>query len=415
MEKPLWEFIDNQGTFVSKNANQLTSLYFPLCNNSIMSSISPDLHGDIKTDFNSFLLEPVSRIDISNLKSSRNFWIYINPGKIWSATGVAKDLRTIKHDDFKLEAGLLWQKITRSNKKIGLKAQITSFCPATDEPVEIMRLDLTNISGCSLSFIPTAAIPIFARSASNLHDHRHVTSLLNRITTEKFGVIVKPTLSFDETGHKKNLTSYFVLGIDEKGSAPEYIYPTQEGFTGEGSDLEAPAAVFNNLLPDNNIQGKEAMGALRFKKQTLKPGQTRTYIILMGIAKDKVLIKHIFHKFNTPLKINRDLQNMQLFWQNQSSKVSVNSGDSCFDNWVRWVNIQPVLRKIFGCSFLPDFDYGKGGRGWRDLWQDCLSLILKNPREVRSLIINNFSGVRIDGSNATVIGKKQGEFIADRN
>lgn len=77
--------------------------------------------------------------------------------------------------------------------------------------------------------------------------------------------------------------------------------------------------------------------------------------------------------------------------------------------------IQPLLRRIFGCSFLPDFDYGKGGMGWRDLWQDSLSLILNDPGKVRPLLINNFSGVRIDGSNATIIGKKTGEFIADRN
>ena len=427
MTKPLWEFIDNQATFVSKSAGELTSLYFPLCNSSIMSSISPDLHGDIKTDFNSFLLEPVSRIDLVNLKTSRNFWIYINPQKIWSACGVSKDIRTLKQDQFQLEAGLLWQKITRQNKRIGLRAEITSFVPADDEPVEIMRVDITNISGQTINFIPTAAIPIFARSVNNLHDHRHVTSLLNRIDKEKFGITVKPTLSFDETGHKKNITSYFVLGLDEKSSAPEYIYPTQEGFTGEGADLEAPSAIFDNLAPykNHNIQGKEAMAGLRFKIQTLKPQKKHTYIILMGIVKDKARIGRIFHKFNTSDKIRKAFQQTCDFWQKQSSKISVTSGNSCFDNWFRWVNIQPALRKIFGCSFLPDFDYGKGGRGWRDLWQDSLSLILNNPDEARSLIVNNFSGVRIDGSNATIIKKTGGkftpplhtraEFIADRN
>jgi len=417
MHKPLWDFTDNRGTFVSKSAHQMNSLYLPLCNNSIMSCVSPDLHGDIKTDFNSFLMEPVSRIDLANLKISRNFWIYISPQKIWSVTGVSKDIRTLKQDEFKLEAGLLWQKITRKNKKIGLKAEITSFVPTDEEPVEIMRLDLTNISGQPISFIPTAAIPIFARSASNLHDHRHVTSLLNRIQKDKFGLIVKPTLSFDESGHKKNAKSYFVLGMDEKSHGPAYIYPTQEEFTGEGSDLEAPVAVLNNLLPDKNynIQGKEAMAGLRFKIQTLKPQKTYTYIILMGIVKDDLRIKRIFHKFNRPAKVIKAFWETCEFWQEQSSKISINTSNDYFDNWFRWVSIQPFLRKIFGCSFLPDFDYGKGGRGWRDLWQDCLSLILKNPEDVRSLIINNFSGVRIDGSNATLIGKRSGEFIADRN
>jgi cellobiose phosphorylase len=95
--------------------------------------------------------------------------------------------------------------------------------------------------------------------------------------------------------------------------------------------------------------------------------------------------------------------------------LDILSGNKHFDNWLRWVNIQPILRKIFGCSFLPDFDYGKGGRGWRDLWQDCLGLILNNPQSVRQLLINNFCGVKIDGSNATIIGKNSREFISDRN
>ena len=417
MKNKLWKFTDDKGTFASDTAHQTNSLYFPLCNSvPIMSSVSPDLHGDIKTDSNSFLLEPVSRIDLSNLKSSRNFWIYINPHKVWSATGVSKEANRLE-DKFNLEAGLLWQKITRQNKKIGLRSEITCFIPASDDSVELMLLDISNISSKPIKFISTAAIPIFGRSAHNLHDHRHVTSLLQRIQKEKFGVVVRPTLLFDESGHKKNPTSYFVLATDEKYGPPEYIYPTQEEFTGEASDLEAPDAVLKNLLPakKNNMQGKESMAGLRFKVCVLKPKQSISYIILMGITNDKSSIHAIFEKFNTKAKVEKALEENKIYWQEKSSSIKIKSGNSDFDNWFRWVNIQPALRKVFGCSYLPDFDYGKGGKGWRDLWQDCLSLILNNPKEARSLLINNFRGVRIDGSNATIIGKTLGEFIADRN
>ncbi|MCX5701863.1 MAG: cellobiose phosphorylase [Candidatus Omnitrophica bacterium] len=418
MKNYLWKFTDNQGTFYSDNAQRINSLYFPLCNSSpIMSSVTGDLHGDIKTNFNSFLLQPASRIDLNNLKSSRNFWIYLNPKKIWSASGVSKDIATIKNDDFRLEAGLLWQKITRKNKKTGLKAEITSFIPASLEPIEIMYVEITNISSKTVQFIPTAAIPIYGRSCNNLHDHRHVTSLLNRIQKDEFGVIVTPTLSFDESGHKKGNTSYFVFGLDEKSVGPEYIYPTQEEFIGDGSDLEAPVVIYNNLLPDrmSNIQGKEAMGALRFKEKALRPKEYTCFIVLLGITQDKKKIKSIFNRFNSPAKVRRSLETTKYFWQKKSAQILVHSTEGDFDNWFGWVNIQPELRRIFGCSFLPDFDYGKGGRGWRDLWQDCLHLALTNPKEARSLLINNFAGVRIDGSNATIIGQARVEFIADRN
>ena len=416
MKNKLWRFTDNFGSFESKAGHKIKTLYFPLANEVLMSSITPGLQGDIKTGQNSFLLTPVSRIDLINSKSSRNFWIYIDRDKIWSATGNSKDLKQIKEDCFNLQAGLLWHKITRENKKIGLKAEILSFVPANGEPVEIMQVKITNITSHRIKFIPISAIPIYARSANNLRDHRHATSLLNRIMLHKFGVIVRPTLLFDESGHKPNKNHYFVLGWDEKFNPPQYIYPTQEMFCGEDGDLEAPNSIINNILPtEEQIQGKEAMGALRFPKITLRPRESHSYIILMGITEDRIKIKSVINKFSSLDKVKIALQRTKDFWISLSRQINLSTGNSDFDNWFRWVSIQPNLRRIFGCSFLPDFDYGKGGWGWRDLWQDCLGLILSEPKRVCALLINNFSGVRIDGSNATIIGKKPGEFKSDRN
>jgi len=416
MDKTLYSFTDNSGSFYSGCADKIKSLYLPLGNDSIMSSITPDLHGDIKSGQNSFLLAPVSRIDLTNLRSSRNFWIYINPRKVWSATGVSKDSKQIGQDKFSLEAGLLWQKINRQNKTIGINAEILSFVPATGEPVEIMQVRLTNISRNLISFIPTAAIPMYSRGANNIRDHRHVTSLLQRVSLHKFGVISKPTLAFDESGHRRNKDSYFVLSWDEKLSPPERVYPTQEVFCGDSGDLEEPEAVFKNI-PErlNNIQGKEAMGGLSFKRVSLKPGQSKIYTLAMGIVQDAGQITKLISKFNHPDKISHALQKTKIFWGSLSQGINITTEDRDFDNWLRWVNVQPTLRRIFGCSFLPDFDYGKGGRGWRDLWQDCLGLILNEPEKVRPFLVNNFCGVKIDGSNATIIGKGPGEFIADRN
>jgi cellobiose phosphorylase len=412
----LWQFADDKGTFKSDSAQSIKSLYFPLCNERVMSSLTVDLHGDIKSGNNSFLLEPVSRISLTSSRASRNFWVYINKDKIWSATGVSKDLRQIKNDSVSFEAGLLWQKVTRENKSIGLKAEILSFIPATNEPVEIMQVKLTNVSSQELKFTPTAAIPIYARGANNLRDHRHVTSLLQRIKLDKFGVISKPTLAFDEAGHKPNKNYFFVLGWNAAGEAAQHIYPTQDMFCGDGGDLEAPESVYENSLPkEENIQGREPMGAFRFKAVKLGKGRSVTYIILSGISEISSDINKAKKKFNSLKKVQDSFEETKKFWLDKAGALSFSTGNSDFDNWFRWVSIQPFLRKIFGCSFLPDFDYGKGGRGWRDLWQDCLGLILSGSKGVRSLLINNFAGVRVDGSNATIIGSKPGEFIADRN
>jgi len=419
MENTLYNFTDNSGSFRSVQARKFNSLYLPLCNEKLMSAITPDLHGDIKTGQDAFLMPPASRIGLSEEKYSRNFWVHINKNKIWSASGVSKDIKQIRADKFCLEAGLLWQRVERSNLSVGLKSEILSFVPKGADAVELMQVKLTNISGGEIVFTPYAAVPLYARGAGSLRDHRHVTSLLTRVSIKDPGVLVKPTLLFDESGHNQNKTNYFVLGWDQAGIGPQYIYPTLESFCGDSGDLEAPEAVLGNKTPGRGfIQGKEPMAALRFRAVKLASGKSVTYIIIMGIKEGAQDLAALKNRFRTPLKVQGSFEETREYWLKLSRKISLNTADSDFNNWFYWVNIQPVLRKIYGCSFLPDFDYGKGGRGWRDLWQDCLSLILNDPGPTRQELVGNFCGVKIDGSNATIIckeGSKSNRFIADRN
>ena len=108
------------------------------------------------------------------------------------------------------------------------------------------------------------------------------------------------------------------------------------------------------------------------------------------------------------------LEEVKSYWQKKVN-VSYETGDADADNYMKWISFQPVLRRIYGCSFLPIPRLWKRRTGWRDLWQDCPALLIMNPAVVRQMIVANYGGVRIDGTNATIIGNKQGEFIADRN
>lgn len=408
----LWKFLDDDGAFVAENPHKVSRLYFPLANEKgLLSSITPTLHGDIKIDKQTFLTPPVSTEDLHDSRYNRNFWVYIKDLGAWSAASGEVDKSLV-------EAGTLWHKVIRINKRIGIKAEFTNFIPVTNETLEIMLVELANISKKKLHITPTATIPIFGRSLDRLHDHRHVTSLLNRIKLHKHGVIITPTMSFDERGHKINATSYFVFGCDAYGNPPAGSFPTIAEFSGEGGNLDKPETVLKNLSPNAKPiftrQGKEAIGAIRFKPALLMPGKSARFIIVMGIIQNEKP-DYIFRKFNSQKKIYSALSLNKKFWAEKINPIRFYTGNKDFDRWLRWVMLQPILRKIFGCSFLPDFDYGKGNRGWRDLWQDSLTLILINPDEVKRDLINNFGGVRTDGSNATIIGKKEREFIPDRN
>ena len=406
--------------FNIKKPEEISYLYFPLASETgLKSAVTPVLGGDSKLDQESFLLEPVSAENLHNNRSTRNFWCILEDG-VWSATGASAEQEAARFTDAqeesKLTAGFLWQSLRRTSSRFAVQGEITAFVPP-HENVEILRFQLTNTGESSRTVRTVAAIPLYGRSADNIRDHRNVTSMLHRIRTDSRGVQVKPTMSFDEKGHRVNHKIYYVLGSTACGEGPESCFPTLDQFLGEGGTFLHPRAVYENqagVCAGYEVNGRETMGGLAFPTVTLKAGESATWIVLLGACEDPAEIQRIGSSFQTVEQVDQALEETKNYWQNRVN-LHFSTGSEDFDRWMRWVSIQPYLRRIFGCSFLPHHDYGRGGRGWRDLWQDCLALLLMDPGGVRRMLVQNFGGVRIDGTNATIIGEGDGNFIADRN
>lgn len=415
------EYLNKKGDFKLEQADENSYLYFPIGNEEgIMASITPTLHGDNKTGQNSFLLEPVSVENLHATNMGRNVWFRLNKENIWSANGCSPKQTFEKFegkeeskDEVTMEAGKLWHKIIRVNKEYGISVTIVSYAPVGYQ-AEIMKITVENIGQKKLEIEPLIAIPIYGRSAQNIRDHRHVTSLLQQTYIKKNGIEVKPTLSFDERGHGKNEISYGVFAQDTTGKEPIEFYPVLEDFIGEGGNLNHPKAVMEKeyakkiaVKKDARVDGFEVMGAMKMKEELLRSNEKKTYIVLLSYNGEGLELLE-------PKKEKGAFKQTIEYWEKQTG-IEVKTGDEKFDQWLAWVCIQPTLRRIYGCSFLPHHDYGRGGRGYRDLWQDSLALLLNSKESIRQQLIDYYAGVRIDGSNATIIGKEPGEFIADRN
>lgn len=406
-------FKDRTGGFTLDEPQRSSYLYFPLAGEQgLLSAITPTLGGDSKTGQNSFLLAPVSSENLHGDRSVRNFWIYSESFGAWSAAGASAIQHAEQSDKVSLEAGFLWQKVTRESESRGVRAEATSFIPAEGDAVELTRFVITNIGSTPLTFTPYMAYPIYGRSADNYRDHRHVTSLLNRALVTEYGVENRPTLTFDERGHKANNIAYGAFAARCDGTKPIAFEASVEEWIGEGGDLERPACVGNDLAlkVGDTVDGFEVVSAAQFASETLAPGESVGYIVGLAVGEDLSFVeKHL-----TGEAFARELKECEAYWEKKLN-LNFNTADAQRDAWMRWVSCQPILRRMFGCSFLPHHDYGRGGRGWRDLWQDCLALLLMEPEGVRKMLYSNFAGVRFDGTNATIIGNEPGEFIADRN
>lgn len=403
----LWKIKDAAaGVFTVNNPHKVSEIYFPLTNTQgkLFSCITPYLTGDIKTSINHFLNIPQSACDLHNPASTRSLWLTYG-GKTVNASSLFTEPAATS-----LEAGPMYQ-VLRTDLK-DLQVQMLNFVPE-NVPAEVMQFTITNTAKKDITVTPVFAMPLFARSADNLRDHRHVTALLSRISAGKNSVVVRPTMAFDERGHTMNEMNYFVSAVRGNGVVPKRVIATAEEFTGEGGSLYRPRYVYEGgWKTAAKAAGKEPFAGFDFGPISLKKGASVTLIVTMGMTTDNPA--PIMKKFDTPAKVSAALALSKAAWLPVFASYTLNGGNPEFGFWAQWVNMQPTFRKLFGCSFLPHFDYGRGGRGWRDLWQDLLGLLLFDPKKTRQTLVNNFKGVRIDGSNATII-RNDGGFLADRN
>ena len=81
-------FIDEHGSFLLKQPENTSYLYFPLASEAgLKSAVTPNLGGDAKIDQETFLLEPVSSENLHNNRSTRNFWLTTEGMNAYSVSG----------------------------------------------------------------------------------------------------------------------------------------------------------------------------------------------------------------------------------------------------------------------------------------------------------------------------------------
>ncbi|MFR8427338.1 MAG: hypothetical protein ACLVCH_06955 [Roseburia inulinivorans] len=99
------------------------------------------------------------------------------------------------------------------------------------------------------------------------------------------------------------------------------------------------------------------------KEITLRPGEAKTYTVIIRVTEDADEIRKVATDYATSAQVNKALQKTQNYWQKKVNVKYYTGNPGFLIINMRWVSFQPILRRIYGCSFLPHHDYGKGGRG----------------------------------------------------
>ena len=341
-------------------------------------------------------------------ENGRFLWLRLENGVAWLAND---HLSEDEKEEHSFAMGLGYSTFTCRSRKHALEVKTTVFVPL-EEMAEIWIVEIKNLSAKkrTIDFIPT--VPIFGGNRAYTEYHRDVVRLYNksRVTDH---IEILPGLEWVEG--KTNLSSvgYFMSAETEKGRRGARFYSDRETFLGPGYSWSRPEAVIKNKPPKMQCLGKEAVGAIEFKKVVIEAGANANFVVVNGISRDCAKIEDTLDKYNYQNAV-AELEKLKKFWDERVSRVSITTGNADFDVcWNKWWCYQLSMRYWFGNTGHPQFDYGSDFAGWRDFWQDMMAATVIDPVGLEKRTLHTLEGIRLDGTNATRFFARTKEFGSD--
>lgn len=404
----LWHF-NNEGEFVVDNNHKLPQpVIHMLANCPQYFSINDNfLRGYSGFDYTRMFGE----FDGPNFPkgNGRFLWVRFENGETWLANNANTDDSDDSDPSFVMGMGYVIFKNT--SKKHGITIKATVFVPK-NEMNEIWIVEIENNSNKKkvIDFIPT--VPIFGGNRAYTEYHRDVVRLYNKSKVTDH-IEILPGLEWVEGKTDLSDICYYMSAETQKGRKGSRFYSDRESFLGNQYSWASPEAIIKNKPPKFQCLGKEAVGAIEFKKIAVNPNESAKFVVINGISNNSSQTKEKIKQYNYNNSI-KALEDLKAFWVERTGRVRINTANKDFNtSWNNWWCYQLSMRYWFGNTGHPQFDYGSDFAGWRDFWQDMMAATVIDPIGLEQRTIHTLSGIRLDGTNATRFFARTKEFGSD--
>ena len=312
-----------------------------------------------------------------------------NPG--WSPVKTELDAYECRH-------GMGYTIIT--GKKNNLQAQVTFLVPP-DFNGEVQQVVLTNEDSAEKSF------SLFSFAEWCLWDAQDDSNNFQRnFSTGR--VEVEGSVVYHKTEYRDRRNHYAFYSVNDDIDG----YDTdRDEFIGLYNGFGDPQAVLANKA-NNSFADGWAPIASHYKKITLKPGETKTLVFILGYVEmpveekfeadgktiNKVKAKEMIKQFDTPEKFAAGMAGNKAYWDRLLGILNVNTPDEKVNRMVNiWNQYQCMV--TFNLSRSASyFESGIGrGMGFRDSNQDVLGFVHQIPDRAKERIIDIASTQFPDG------------------
>ena len=322
-------------------------------------------------------------------------YFYINDnGTIWSpGWSPAKT----ELDEYECRHGMGYTII--KGKKNDITAEVTFFVPK-DYNGEIQKMILTNSSSETKTFKLFSFIEWCLWNAQD-----DSTNFQRNFNTGE--VEVEGSTLFHKTEYKERRNHYAFYTVNTEIAGYD---ADKEAFMGLYNGFENPQAVVAGKSTNTDADGWSPIASHSIEV-TLKPGESKDYIFILGYVENPVDQKfnadgsinkskayEMIEQFNTTEKVDAAFEANKKMWDELLSKYTVNTPD---DKMNRMVNIwnQYQCMVTFNMSRSASyFESGIGrGMGFRDSNQDLLGFVHQIPDRARERLIDLASTQFEDG------------------
>ena len=323
------------------------------------------------------------------IKDGNTIW---NPG--WMPTKTELDSYSCRHG--------MGYSVFKGSKN-ALTAELTAFVPVGCN-CEVNKLTLTNDGTETKSFSVFSYVEFCLWNAMD-----DMTNFQRNFSTGE--VEIHDSAIYHKTEYRERRNHYAVYAVN----APIAGFDTdRDTFLGAYGENSAPKVVVDGISGNSVASGWAPVGSHHLAV-TLAPGESRTYVFVLGYVENPVEEKWVgpaedgvinrtranamLEQFNTTEKADAALARLKEYWDDLLSHFTISSSEEKLDRMVNvWHQYQCMV--TFNMSRSASyFESGIGrGMGFRDSCQDLLGFVHLIPDRARERILDIAATQFEDGS-----------------
>ncbi len=327
-------------------------------------------------------LSRITRWEQDLIKDDWGKYFYVRDNQtkeIWSPTKKPCDPN---FDKYEVRHGLGYSVIRSSYKGVG--HEITQFVSRT-EPVEILKVTITNEKRNTRKLSLFNYFEWALGSQSDIHREFHKTFIQTAIDSEHNAIF----------GTKRPGLMPGSLGVSTKEKALEgFVALTNASVKGYEGDKEAffgrygtnarPKAVLENKLKNTEGKWNDSIAALQ-TETSLKAGESKTFIFLIGAPDTKEEAYKIIKRYNNLEAVEFAFSESKSFWNEIVEDCFIETPDVALNFMTNiWLKYQAISARIWART---GYYQCSGAFGFRDQLQDSQVFLPLDPRLTRKQIL----------------------------